>query len=166
MKTTTIKAIRATQRPDSSFLARIIAAFGETHGEDSPLAFSEILKSNRCGYYDAVFAIESAPQYEKEWRLFAIWCARRVQEAGGTWQATHALNIAERFAQGTASIHQLESAYSVWAPDFRDGSATIAAFAAASPGVENLEVAIYAGAHHPTAGRDSRPVRDQFATIL
>ena len=65
-----------------------------------------------------------------------------------------------------ASIQQLESAYAEWTPDFRDCPAISAAFAAASPGVENIEVAIFAGAHHPTEGRDYRPIRDQFAGIL
>lgn len=44
-------------------------------------------------------------------RLFAVWCARRVQHLITDERNLNALNVAERYAKGEATLEELEHAY-------------------------------------------------------
>lgn len=47
---------------------------------------------------------------EKELRLFAVWCARQVQHLMKDKRSLDALDVAERFALGKASVEELRAA--------------------------------------------------------
>ena len=77
MLTTTLNAILAVgpcgQRPkeDGTLTGwlKLLAHLGKTKADDDPLPFSRIVESN--GLEDALWCCRAAPQYDREWRLFA-----------------------------------------------------------------------------------------------
>ena len=104
---TTLKAIRDCN-PCASGWQKLLKYLGKTEVDDEPLPFSVILESNGLG--DALWACRSAPQHNREWRLFAVWCARQVQHLMTDPRSIAALDVAERHADGLATDEELESA--------------------------------------------------------
>ena len=80
----------------------------KTKSDDEPLAFLTILESN--GFDDALWCIKSAPEYEKEWRLFAVFCARQVQHLITDERSISSLDIAEKYTNGEATKDELNAA--------------------------------------------------------
>ena len=76
MITTTLNRIRE-HGPCADGWAKLLKHLGKTHADDEPLPFETILESN--GLDDALWCCRAEPQYAKEWRMFAVWCARQVQ---------------------------------------------------------------------------------------
>ena len=76
MITTTLNRIREHQ-PCTDGWAKLLAYLGKTKADDDPLPYAVILKSN--GLDDALWCCRAEPQYSKEWRLYAVWCARQVR---------------------------------------------------------------------------------------
>ena len=76
------------------------------HKEPIPLLF--VLESN--GLDDALWALRCVPKIDRDARLFAIWCAREVQHLMADPRSLDALDVAERFADGRASIDELGAA--------------------------------------------------------
>ena len=106
MKTTTLNKIKE-QQPTPAFWKILLKSLGKTEADDENLSFLTILESN--GFDDALWCMRSAPEYDKEWRLFGVWCARQVQQSITDKRSVDALNVAERFANGLASQEELES---------------------------------------------------------
>ena len=105
--TTTLSAIRAHRLCESGW-RKLLAHLGKTAADDEPLPFETILDSN--GLDDALWCCRSAPQYDREWRLFAVWCARQVQHLMPYPRSVAALDVAERFAKGEATDDELTAA--------------------------------------------------------
>ena len=105
--TTTLAAIRA-HRPCESGWRNLLAHLGKTAADDEPLPFETILDSN--GLDDALWCCRAAPQHDREWRLFAVWCARQVQHLMTDSRSVAALDVAERFAKGEATDDELTAA--------------------------------------------------------
>ena len=74
------------------------------HKEPVSLAF--ILESN--GLDDALWALRCLKGHDRDIRLFAVWCARQVQQTDP--RSIAALDIAERYAYGLASDSELAAA--------------------------------------------------------
>ena len=106
--TTTLAAIRA-HSPCESGWRKLLAYLGKTTADDEPVPFETILDSN--GLDDALWCCRSAPQHDREWRLFAVWCARQVQHLMTDPRWVTALDVAERFANGKATDDELTAAY-------------------------------------------------------
>jgi len=110
---TTLKKIRACS-PCESGWTKLLKHLGKTSADDEPLPFSVILESN--GLDDALWCCRAAPEYDREWRLFAVWCARQVQHLMTDQRSIDALDVAERFANGLATQQELAAAgYAAWA---------------------------------------------------
>lgn len=107
MLTTTLNAIRA-RSPCASGWNKLLRHLGKTKADDEPLPFAVILESN--GLDDALWACRAAPQYDREWRLFAVWCARRAQHLMADPRSIAALDVAERYANGEATTKELRDA--------------------------------------------------------
>ncbi len=94
MKTTTLNAIKA-HSPCKEGWQKLLAHLGKTKADDEPLLFTTILEAN--GLDDALWCTRAAPQYDKDWRLFAArdaWDARdAARDAAGdaAWAAWAAL---------------------------------------------------------------------------
>ena len=90
--------------------------------------------------------IESVPAADKLWvvcreelipaeqlRLFAVWCAKQVQHLITDERSIRALEVAERFATGKASLEELNTARAAaWAADGAAAKATAWAAARAA----------------------------------
>jgi len=107
MITTTLNKIREHQ-PCSKGWKKLLGHLGKTEADDEPLPFSIVLKSN--GLDDALWCCRAAPEYDKQWRLYAVWCARQAQHLMTDQRSIAALDVAERFANGQATEEELSAA--------------------------------------------------------
>lgn len=105
---TTLNKIRASG-PCSSGWTKLLKHLNKTDADNEPLLFSVIVESN--GLDDALWCCEFAPEYAKEWRLFAVWCARSVSYLMTDARSLAAIEIAEKFAHGNATEEELAAAH-------------------------------------------------------
>jgi len=104
---TTLNKIKA-HRPCQDGWKKLLKHLGKTRADDEPLSFEHILNSN--GLYDALWCCRTAPEYDKEWRLYAVWCARSVQHLITDKRSIAAIDVAERYANGEATADELKAA--------------------------------------------------------
>jgi len=121
---TTLNAIRA-HSPCTSGWKKLLNNLGKTEADDEPLLLTTILESN--GLDDAAWCLRAVDGHEREIRLFAVACARRVQHLMADKRSLDALDVAERFACGLAIQAELAAAR-----DAARAAARDAAWAAAS----------------------------------
>ena len=107
MITTTLNRIREHE-PCTKGWQKLLAYLGKTKADDEPLPYAVILKSN--GIDDALWCCRAEPQHDKEWRLYAVWCARQVQHLMTDPRSITAIDVAERFANGEATQAELAAA--------------------------------------------------------
>ena len=107
MKTTTLNKIRA-HLPCKEGWTKLLESLGKTQADDEPLPFSKIIESN--GLDDALWCCRSVPEYDRDWRLYAVWCARQVQHLMKDQRSLDAIDVAERHANGLASYAELAAA--------------------------------------------------------
>ena len=81
---------------------------GKGYGDDAPISLATVLDSN--GLDDALWCLRSVKGHEREMRLFAGWCARRVGHLMTDERSLNALNVAERHANGEATDGELAAA--------------------------------------------------------
>jgi hypothetical protein len=124
---TTLNRIRAHQ-PCEDGWRKLLAGLGKTEADNEPLPYAHIVEIN--GIDDALWACRAEPQYAKEWRLFAVWCARQVEHLMQDERSKRACAVAERYALGQATDEEL-SAASVAARDAAWAAASDAASDAA-----------------------------------
>jgi hypothetical protein len=107
MLSTTLNRIRE-HRPCEDGWKKLLAGLGKTTADDEPLPYAKIVEIN--GIDDALWACRAEPQHAKEWRLFAVWCARRVEHLMEDERSKRACDVAERYAHGEASDEELDAA--------------------------------------------------------
>ena len=129
MLCTTLNKIRA-HNPCEDGWKKLLAHLGKTKADDEHLPFTVIFDSN--GIDDALWCCRSALEYDKQWRLFAVWCARQVQHLMTDKRSLDALDVAERYADGKATDEELAAARAAaWAAARAAAEAAEAARAAA-----------------------------------
>jgi len=137
---TTLNKIRE-HSPCESGWEKLLKHLGKTESDDEPLPLLTILDSN--GLNDTLWCLRTVPEHDKERRLFAVWCARKVQHLMTDQRSINALDVAERYANGKATKEELNAAEdAAWdaAGDARDAAAAARAAAYAA------EVAAWAAA--------------------
>jgi hypothetical protein len=87
---------------------KLLKHLGKTEADDKPLPLLTVLDSN--GLDDCLWCLRSVPEHDREWRLFAVWCARKVQHLMTDPRNIAALDVAERFANGLATTKELAAA--------------------------------------------------------
>jgi hypothetical protein len=107
MITTTLNHIRA-HSPCREGWTTLLRHLGKTEADDEPLPFAVIVEAN--GLDDALWCCRAEPGHDREWRLFAVWCARRVQHLMTDPRSIAALDVAERYANGAATQDELTAA--------------------------------------------------------
>ena len=107
--TTTLNRIWACNPCDEG-KQRALKAAGKNAPDDEPITFQQIVEA--VGIEDALWYCRAEPQNSKEWRLFAVWCARQVQHLMSYQGSIDALDVAERFAHGQATNGELDAARS------------------------------------------------------
>jgi hypothetical protein len=103
---TTLNKIRE-RNPCSSGWKKLLTHLGKTQADDEALSLLTILESN--GLNDALWCFRACNGIEKEARLYAVACARRVQHLMKDQRSIDALDVAERYAHGKATIEQLKA---------------------------------------------------------
>ena len=96
MLVTTLNKIRECD-PCAEGWETLLSFLGKTKADNDPLTFLTIIESN--GFDDALWCMRAAPEYEKEWKIFALWCASAKAEArAAEWTAVSAEAGAEASA--------------------------------------------------------------------
>ncbi len=93
-----------------------------------PIPLLSILESN--GLDDALWALSCATGVDRDARLFSVWCARQVQHLMTDQRSIDALDVAERFANGTATEKELTASRAAACAAARDASRAAACAAA------------------------------------
>jgi hypothetical protein len=88
---------------------KLLAGLGKSEADDEPLLYTRIVEIN--GIDDALWACRAEPQYAKEWRLYAVWCARQVEHLMEDQRSKDTLVIAERHANSEATDEELAAAW-------------------------------------------------------
>lgn len=104
---TTLNRIRRWS-PDATGWRALLEHLGKKKGDRSPVSFAAVLVS--YDLYDTLLCTRAAPEYAREWRLFAVWCARQVQYLMTDRRSIAAIDVAERYAHGRATHTELQSA--------------------------------------------------------
>lgn len=104
---TTLNRIRE-HGPCTGSWIKLLKNLGKTHADDEPLAITTILDGN--GLDDACWCLRAVSGYDKELRLYAVWCARQVQHLMTDRRSKQALDVAEAYANGQATDEQLSAA--------------------------------------------------------
>jgi hypothetical protein len=76
--------------------------------DDEPVDLLTILESN--GLDDALWCLCAVDDFQREIRLYAVWCARQVQNFMPDQRSLEALDVAERHANGQATDKDLAEA--------------------------------------------------------
>lgn len=105
---TTLNKIRAYS-PCTSGWEKLLSYLGKTKADDEPLEITTIIDSN--GLDDALWCLQAVEGYDKELRLFAVWCTRQVQHLMKDQCSLDALDVAERYANGQATNGKLTDAW-------------------------------------------------------
>ena len=127
---TTLNAIRE-HGPCAEGWKKLLTYLGKTEADDEPLSLLMILDSN--GLDDALWALRAVEGYDREKRLYAVWCARQVKHLLIDQRSLNALEVAERFARGRATREELDAAWAAaWAAAGAAAGAAAAAAAAAA----------------------------------
>ena len=129
---TTLNAIRACGpcgiRPseDGTLTGwlKLLRHLGKTEADDEPLAITAILDSN--GLEDALWCLRAVKGYDREIRLYAVWCARQVQHLMTDPRSLRALDVAEAHAYGNATDEELAAAWDAQEKELRRICAKIA----------------------------------------
>ena len=104
---TTLNEIRQYQ-PCESGWKKLLNNLGKTKADDEPLEITTILESN--GLDDALWCLRAVEGHDREIRLFAVECARSVQDLMTNDRSVAAIDVAERFANGKATQKKLNTA--------------------------------------------------------
>ena len=124
---TTLNKIRA-HSPCIEGWSKLLKTLNKTVADDEILPFETILESN--GLDDALWCCRSAPEYDREWRLYAVWCARQVQHLTVDVRSINAVDVAESYANGLTTAEDMGAACDA-ACDAANAAASAAASAAA-----------------------------------
>lgn len=139
---TTLEEIRA-HSPCVDGWTKLLAHLGKTKPDSEPLALSTVLESN--GLSDTLWCLRAVDGFEREKRLFAVWCARQVQHLITDPRSLAALDVVEQFANGQASLEELGAAADN-ATDATDAADAADAHTTAANAANAAEAATWANA--------------------
>jgi len=104
---TTLNKIR-DHAPCRDGWEKLLKHLGKTKADDEPLSLLTILESN--GLDDALWCLRAVDGYDKEMRLYAVWCAWQVQHSMQDYKSIVTIHISERDAHGQAIDVELTAA--------------------------------------------------------
>lgn len=160
---TTLNKIRAHD-PCTDGWEKLLRHLGKTRADNKPLSIVKILASN--GVDDALWCLRAVENCDPEIRLFAIWCARRVEHLISGPRSREALDVAKRFARGKATDEELKAArkaalYAARAAKTASASAAAAAASWAAAETATVRAAVESAA--AAASRAAAETAGRFA---
>ena len=105
---TTLNKIRACY-PCHEGWTKLLRNLGKTKADDEPLAITTVLDGN--GLDDALWCLRAVDGHQREMRLYAVDCARSVQNLMTDARSIAAIDVAERHADGLATDAELVAAW-------------------------------------------------------
>ena len=105
---TTLNEIRS-HTPCESGWKTLLRGLGKTTGDNEPLRIAQILDISKL--YDALWCLRAVDGHKREIRLYAVWCARRVQHMMTDPRSIAAIDVSERFANGEATEDELAATW-------------------------------------------------------
>lgn len=104
---TTLNKIRE-QKPCQEGWEKLLRSLNKTKADDEPVTILQVLDSN--GRNDALWCLCAVVGYDREIRLYGVWCARQVEHLMTDQRSKDALDVAERFVNGLATEQELTAA--------------------------------------------------------
>ena len=104
---TTLNKIRE-HSPCADGWSKLLKHLGKTKADDKPVSIITILDSN--GLDDALWCLRATTGYDRELRLYAVWCARQVQHLMKDPRSLKTLDVAEKFTNGEATEQDFAAA--------------------------------------------------------
>lgn len=104
---TTLNKIQACGHSKDGF-KKLLKHLGKTEADDEPLDILNILDLNDLD--DALWFLDTVEGYDREIRLYVVWCSRQVQHLMEDKRAVAALDVSEKFANGDATTKELKAA--------------------------------------------------------
>jgi hypothetical protein len=104
---TTLDKIR-THSPCKDGWGKLLEHLGKTQADDEPLNISVIAEN--IGFHAALWCLRAVDGEDRKIRLYAVWCARRVQHLMTDPRGLAALDVAKRFANDEATDSELTAA--------------------------------------------------------
>ena len=114
---TTLNKIRE-RGPCEDGWRKLLKHLDKIDADDEPLPLLTVLDSN--GLDDCLWCLRTVPEHDREWQLYAVWCARQVQHLMADPRSLAALDVAERFANGQANDSELAAAWAAAGDTARD----------------------------------------------
>ena len=143
---TTLAKIKE-HNPCTSGWKRLLSYLGKSSDDDAPLSLLTILESN--GLEDTLWALRAVDGYDKQLRLFSVFCARQNQHMLTDARSINAIDTAEQHANGQATAEELSAAYAA------AGAAGAAADAAAADAARAADAAADAASAATYAAADA-----------
>jgi len=106
---TTLNKIYSTNEISPKVFRKLMENLGKANADDEPLSIAAIVEAN--GLYDALCCLCAVDGYDKEIRLYAVWCARQIQHLMSDPRSLAALDVAEAYAHGNATDAELTATY-------------------------------------------------------
>ncbi len=88
---------------------KLLGELGKTQADNEPLSL--LLVFECIGLHDTLRCLQSIEGYDKEIKLFSVWCARQAEHLMTDPRSTNAIDVAERYANGKATYDDLKKAY-------------------------------------------------------
>ena len=95
-------------KPVEKIWLGLLAHLNKTDPDDEPLPLSTVLDA--VGLDECLWCLQTVPEHDREWRLYAIRCARKVQHLATNQRNDRVLEVAKKFANGKATADQLAHA--------------------------------------------------------
>jgi hypothetical protein len=124
----TLNKISAVSLVDSSW-KKVFEAHKHL-GMDIEFPLSSVLESNDLE--DTLWCFEVLPKHIEIPKRFAIWCAREVQHLMTDERSVNAINVAERYLDGNATLEELKAAVRAAAAVARAAYAATATYASSA----------------------------------
>ena len=139
----------------------------ETHirfAHNESISILTILESN--GIDDALWALRCLENHDRDLRLFAVWCARKVEHLSHDERVKNCNDAAEKFANGVATAKELAAARESARESAREAAGEAARAAArAAPGAAGA-AAWAARAARAAAGAAGAAAREAQSEML
>lgn len=104
---TTLQQIRM-RNPCAHGFKKLLKFLGPGFDDVAPIDILTVLESN--GLHDAIWCLCAVEGFDREQRLFAVWCARRVEHLSTDPRVKQCNDVAERFANNLATKLELDTA--------------------------------------------------------